>query len=105
VRDKVSEKDTSHRRILGKYFVVVPFLGIGTILMTLYFLGFYSLEVTGLILLVGICYFLLKLELERKGKKSKARSHVPFYSRVRTFGKSRNASPIKEEINADKEPL
>ncbi len=97
VKDKVSEKATAHSKILGRYFVVVPFLGIVTIFMTLYFLKFYSIEVSGIILTIGIGYFLLKLGLEYIGKKRKAREHVPYYSRVREFGKSRDMFPVKEE--------
>ena len=97
IKDKVSEENTAHRKILGKYFIVVPFLGIGTIIMTLYFLGLYSLEVSGLILIVGIAYFLLKLELEHTGMKRRSRKHVPLYSKVREFGKSRSLKQIEEE--------
>ena len=45
----------------------------------------------------GIGYFLIKLELERMGKKRRSRRHVPFYSKVREFGKSRSVKEIKEE--------
>ena len=97
IKDKVSEEDTKHRKILGKYFIAVPLLGIGTIIMTLYFLGLYSLEVSGMILVVGTAYFILKLGLERTGKKKRSKKHVPIFSKVRAFGKSRSLKQINED--------
>jgi APA family basic amino acid/polyamine antiporter len=93
IKDKVKEKNVKHRKILGKYFVFIPFLGIGTIFVILYFLGIYSLEVSGLILLVGVGYFGIKQIAEKIGKKEKSDEHVPVFSTVRLFGKTREKAP------------
>ncbi len=81
---KLRKRNTN--KLAGKpFFIIIPGLGIATILLIISYINVKSLLITGIILLICIVYYIIrKIVLNIEGRR------VPGHSSVRVFGKSRS---------------
>ncbi|SMD30837.1 APC family permease [Picrophilus oshimae] len=81
---KLRKRET--KRLAGRpFFIIIPALGIATILLIISHINIGSLEITGVILLICIIYYIIRrIALNIEGRR------VPRHSDVRLFGKSRS---------------
>ncbi|KQB33781.1 MULTISPECIES: APC family permease [Acidiplasma] len=77
---ELKKTSSGNGMIKSHYFLIIPILGISTIILIILFINLYSLMITSIILTVSVVYYAVKSRFY-KGKP------VPGHSEVRAFGR------------------
>ncbi len=82
---KLRNNEKSNANLSKKpYFIIIPIMGISTIILIIFYINVASLSITGVLLLLSFIYYIVrKYVIKINGKR------IPKHSEVRAFGLSR----------------